>query len=121
MNEQFKVAAVWKDDCQGKKDYDGFLVLLSTRYWPGPEVKSNNTFDTDTGQWSSTPYGPTPSASASININYGEPSDHGYGDYYPLISKDFDGPTETDVKRQVEEWAQEQFDKINKALQELYK
>jgi hypothetical protein len=29
-----KVPAKWTDDCQGKKDYDGDIVSISTRYWP---------------------------------------------------------------------------------------
>ena len=28
------VPAKWTDDCQGKKDYDGKILCLSTRYWP---------------------------------------------------------------------------------------
>jgi hypothetical protein len=24
----------WRNDCQGKKDYDGRIVHVSSRYWP---------------------------------------------------------------------------------------
>ena len=34
--------AMWTDDCQGKKDYDGNMVSISTRYWPGPSGGGND-------------------------------------------------------------------------------
>ena len=32
--EKLKVSARWTNDCSGKKDFDGRIVDLSTRYWP---------------------------------------------------------------------------------------
>lgn len=29
-----KIDAKWTPDCQGKKDYDGQILSISTRYWP---------------------------------------------------------------------------------------
>ncbi len=29
-----RLAAKWTNDCQGKKDYDGSIVRITTRYWP---------------------------------------------------------------------------------------
>jgi hypothetical protein len=29
-----KLAAKWTNDCGGKKDYDGDILSVSTRYWP---------------------------------------------------------------------------------------
>jgi len=29
-----KPCAEWTDDCQGKKDYDGPIITIATRYWP---------------------------------------------------------------------------------------
>ena len=28
------LSAKWTNDCQGKKDYDGPILEVSTRYWP---------------------------------------------------------------------------------------
>jgi hypothetical protein len=85
-------SARWTDDCQGKKDYDGRLLDISTRYWPG-------SYRTD-GR---------PSAAASILIRHGEPGESGYSDYITWREADFDGDTEQDVRGQVEAWVAEQF------------
>jgi len=90
-----KPAARWTDDCQGKKDYDGRLLDISTRYWPGR-------YRTD-GR---------PSASASILIRHGEPDEYGYGNYTVWREAEFNGDTEQDVKRQVEEWVAAQFAEV---------
>lgn len=29
-----RINARWTDDCQGKKDFDGTIIDISSRYWP---------------------------------------------------------------------------------------
>lgn len=89
--------AKWTDDCQGKKDYDGRLLSISTRYWP-------------------TGYSAQPSAHTAIHINWGEPDQYGYGDYTVLRSAEFTAQTEDEVKTLVEAWVKEQMTNIVKKL-----
>lgn len=88
--------ARWSDDCQGKKDYDGRLISISTRYWPDY------------------------TANASIHIDYGEPDQYGFGDYQELADINFKGNSETDTKEQVEKWVDEQFNFITQTLIDAY-
>jgi hypothetical protein len=88
-------AARWTNDCQGKKDYDGRLLDISTRYWPGNYRQDGR-----------------PSAKAAIHINHGEPDETGNADYTTWREADFTGDTEQDVKRQVEEWVAAQFAEV---------
>ena len=102
------LSATWTDDCQGKKDYDGDILSISTRYWPGPAGGGTMAFDTGTGEVSTIPYGPKPSAKSSLILRYWH--EKGYEDYETLIEREFEGDTFEDVKAQVEAWAQEQMD-----------
>lgn len=90
----YPLAALWTDDCQGKKDYDGPLLRLSTRYWPG-NYRSD-------GQ---------PSARAGIDLCYGPVDREGRDDpnYLTVWERQVVAPTEDEVKVQVESWAQGQF------------
>lgn len=99
---ELRPAARWTDDCQGKKDYDGPLLSISTRYWPGPGGGGAMTFDTATGAFGSLPYGPMPSADASILLRHA-------GGYLVWRDAKFEAPTEAEVKAQVEAWVREQF------------
>jgi hypothetical protein len=96
MNESNSLpCASWTDDCQGKKDYDGRLVSISTRYWPGSRYADGK-----------------PRANASIVLNHGKPDKYGYGDYTVLREQEFSGDSETDTKHHVEVWVKAQFDDI---------
>ena len=99
--------AHWTDDCQGKKSFDGFVVLIDTRYWP-------RNYDRD-GK---------PSAKSSIDINFkdedGQYLVYGYGDNESLIEADFKADTEEEVKAQVEIWVQTQFERIVTALRKEF-
>jgi hypothetical protein len=101
------------------KDYDGRLISISCRYWPGPDGGGSLTFDTATQKMGTLPYGQTPSAHAAIHLDCGTPDDCGYGDYLTLAEKEFTGPTEADVKRQVEEWVKQKFDQISSLVSHL--
>jgi hypothetical protein len=91
-----ELRAEWTNDCQGKKDFDGEIVTLSTRYWPrgggfGLMVRNE------------------PSAKSSILLD-GE----------CVTSEEFDGETFEDVAAQVEAWAKEQHAKIVAAIENLF-
>jgi len=94
-----KLQAEWTNDCSGKQDYDAELVTLSTRYWPS--------------QYSQTFRHPdkiiTDHPSALVGIYLCEESD-------PLIATEFYADTEAGVKCKVEEWAQAQFEKIERVI-----
>jgi hypothetical protein len=89
------VPAAWEDDCQGKKDYDGRLVQLSTRYWPAG-------------------YSPTPSAKSGIYL--GSTGNDYLDDAVTLAEREFEAPTQAEVQRAVEAWAKEQYARIGAAL-----
>ena len=104
---------MWTDDCQGKKDYDGRLVSISCRYWPGPAgMEAFNTVSHHGGDvsFSNTPYGKRPSANASIILNFGTPlGPDDFDDYSKWREKDFEADSEAVVKMLVENWVKEQM------------
>lgn len=98
----YPLAAIWTNDCQGKQDYDGPLLRLSTRYWPGR-------YRAD-GQ---------PSARAGIDLLYGPVAtrdDRDDPNYLTLRELQVAAPTESEVKARVEAWAQDQFRALLEAL-----
>lgn len=115
--DMIEPCAAWSNDCQGKKDYDGRLLSISTRYWPGPSGGGAMLLDMDTGQCGTVAYGPKPSAHAAIHINHGAPDEpDGYGDYTALCEAEFSGDTEEEVKAKVEAWVKEKANAIVAAL-----
>jgi hypothetical protein len=107
MNDNPTHAAEWTDDCQGKKDFDGDFVSVSTRYWPGYYTVFN-TARPDLGLHEIGDR--RPSAHSAIIIRVGTGSD------ITLTDRDFDGATEEEVKRAVEAWVDEQFARVVKAM-----
>jgi len=115
MTEKLTPCAQWTDDCQGKKDYDGRLLSISTRYWPGPGSSGTMVVNAQPGQAAvitTAPYGTRPSATATICLNHGAPDHYGYGDSLVWREKDFEADTEAEVKALVEAWVQERFDEV---------
>jgi hypothetical protein len=111
-----KLSAQWTDDCQGKKDYDGPILSISTRYWP--RGGSFLVFDSNNPQLGmqggeSRPH-IKPSATSSLVINHGEE------DYLKLVTADFEAETEEEVKAAVEMWAQTQMDKAVMVLRAAF-
>lgn len=103
----------WTNDCQGKKDYDGPLVLISCRYWP----RGGGFHILDVGGFrESTDPSIKPSASAAIHLEHGEQDDNGFGDYEELARAEFDGETQEEVQRQVEQWVKGKFGEISSLL-----
>jgi hypothetical protein len=109
--------AKWKNDCQGKKDYDGRLLSISARYWPAGG--GFHVFDGSDFRLSTHP-DIKPSAAASIVLNYGEPDENGYGDSLTITRQYFEADTEAEVKSQVEAWGRARFDEIGGMLVEKY-
>jgi hypothetical protein len=104
-------AVKWTNDCCGKKDYDGPIISVSTRYWPA----TGGFLILDHGEFVDPPPG-KPSANASIILNHGAPDENGEADYYTLREINIEDETETAVRSRVEAWVQEQFDDIVRLL-----
>lgn len=111
-----KLEIEWIDDCQGKKDYDGRLVVVSTRYWPAGG--GYHVFDSRHPEKGLRPSddGSKPSANCSILLARGDLN----GTYEELIEKEFDGDSFEQVASQVEEWAAEQYEKIATVLRSAF-
>lgn len=84
-----KLYAQWMPDCQGKQDFDGPLISVSTRYWPDFTAHS----------------------SIILRLGPKQPNDGG-GDYLVWRDRKFSGDTEAEVKSQVEAWAKMQMEDI---------
>ena len=113
MSETMRVPARWTDDCQGKKDYDGHLVSLSTRYWPrggGFPVL------TPEREWQGNDARPEIRPSAKATIYLGSVDYEFYAAAYPLASREFEADAQEEVQRQVEAWVAEQYARIAKVL-----
>ena len=109
--DSLEPCAQWSNDCQGKKDYDGRLLSISTRYWPATPTVPNE-FNPASGKWTAAPYGEKPSATASIAVNHGKPDQYGYGDYTTLCEQKFEADTEGEVKALVEAWVKAECNRI---------
>jgi hypothetical protein len=115
-----KPAARWTPDCQGKWDYDGRLVSISTRYWPaGGGFHIYDPKQAERGLHPSIEDFPEikPSAHVAIHINCGEPDETGHNeDYAHLAEQEFEADTEGEVKAAVEQWVAEQYTRIVKCV-----
>jgi hypothetical protein len=113
---ELRIPATWTDDCQGKKDFDGQLVSLSTRYWPRGGgfwmLYRDASGVVDLGTNSRTDI--KPSATAAIHLDYFDAD--GDPDYRTLAVEKFECETETDVKAQVEAWATKQYARVVAAM-----
>lgn len=106
----------WTDDCQGKKDYDGNLVAVSTRYWPGT-LTVFNTAEAEKGLHGIA--GGNPSATCTIRLSDGYPYQN--GETTDLISATFEEKTFEEVAKKVEDWAQKQADRVYQAVTKEFK
>lgn len=108
-----KIPATWTNDCNGKKDFDGALVTLSTRYWPrGGGFLS---YDTNTGIWKDNEDRPEIRPSAHATIYLGSATEF-CDSAIKLADQSFKGDTEEQVKAAVEQWATEQYARIGNSL-----
>lgn len=106
MND-LKLNARWTDDCQGKKDYDGPILVVSTRYWPrgGGFWIINNKANSVSIEDDSTRPEIKPSASCSLDI-VSKQEGYAPGEHTTIATRDFEGETFEEVSAQVEAWAQ---------------
>ena len=112
VDKELELAALWTDDCQGKKDYDGEICCISSRYWPrggGFSVFDGKTFSTNGDQ------NIKPSAVSHIGIRLPDT------DIFDLARKTFEGESFDEIKIQVEAWAKEQYERAVKALLHEFK
>ena len=111
MSERAEYRPEWTPDCQGKWDYDCKLVHLSSRYWP--MGGGFHVLNPSNGAWEGNEARPEirPSARASICIG-----DLVSGPYEDLISAEFEGDSEAEVKAKVEMWAKEMISRVDSAI-----
>jgi hypothetical protein len=110
------IPAKWTPDCQGKWDFDGSLVTLSTRYWPrggGFTLMRRNGAQVTVENNDARPE-IRPHAHATIYL--GNTANDFYDDAVELADREFEGDTEAEVKAQVERWAGEMFKLIGQVL-----
>jgi hypothetical protein len=120
VTEELILRARWTDDCQGKKDYDAPIVVISTRYWPrGGGFDLLNVENGRVVSWEGNEARPDvkPSAKSSLGIRHGaaDPDEENLdadADFFTLTEAEFEAETEEEVKAMVEKWAQEQMDKV---------
>ena len=111
MSDFPKVPVLWTPDCQGKWDYDGAFVAISTRYWPrggGFSVLSAEGFVTNGER------GIRPSAHATLYL--GNATNEFLDDAGKLTEIEVEGETEAEVKASVEAWAAAQWSRVRKAM-----
>ncbi len=115
MNEEMKPQIEWTDDCGGKKDYDGSIISVSTRYWPkGGGFLVFDPSNPDKGfQGNETRPEIKPSANSTIILD-------SFGGGIELASMKFEGQSESEVKLQVEKWVQSQFEIIIELLRHKF-
>ena len=114
-NEPMRAPAWWTDDCQGKKDYDGNAVVISTRYWP----RSGGFSDFVVQDGVLVPLPPTDrpaSATAHIYLQWRHSDDPEDYRFEPMIERSFEGETFEEVRDSVEPWVQEQYERIVRAI-----
>lgn len=102
--------AEWRDDCQGKKDYDGEILRISTRYWGSRDyriVGGNLT---------------KPSAKSSLMLSYRANDELPTYDpgYINLVEQEFEAETEAEVKALVEAWAQQKMNEVVQLLMDKF-
>lgn len=115
MSEKgLKPCAKWTPDCQGKWDFDGSILRVSTRYWPrggGFSVWDGNNFLTNVDQLI------RPSAHSEIVLDHGEPNESNHcAEPITIADRKFEADTEAEVKATVEAWVKKQFDRIRLLL-----
>jgi hypothetical protein len=108
--------ADWTDDCQGKKDYDGEILSISTRYWPrggGFSILQNVPGKSLSFEENESRPEIRPSAKSVLVIWHranGERKD------IVITSKSFEAETFEQIESEVRDWAQEQMDRAVGAI-----
>lgn len=111
----------WRNDCQGKKDYDAPILEITSRYWPGEQDgEGRMAIDVEDGTvYRNVPYGGEASAVSELEVLYA--STEGMSvERLTLARKEFQHYDGEVVRREVERWAQEQMDKAVAALRTAF-
>ncbi len=110
FNKTNRLDANWTDDCQGKKNYDGQIISIQSRFWPtidltNPDVRRI-----------------LPSAKAAICIHFKSKQKSGEmtENQIILIEREFEDQSEEVVKEQVEVFCEYEFMKIANILSKFY-
>jgi len=93
----------WTNDCQGKKDFDGEVLHVSSRYWP----RGGGFHVLDENGWSGNEARPEIRPSAVSHIYFFDKE---------LVTKQFEADTEEEVKALVETWVKEQIASLTEHL-----
>jgi hypothetical protein len=117
--------ARWTDDCSGKKDFDGPIISVFTRYWPAGG--SGMVYDTAHPELGLHPENNGAPASAHSEIvlryytaeGYANPEDD-QGEYETLVEKEFKGGSGAEVRAQVVAWVHQQLIQIHLVLLSHY-
>lgn len=108
----YKPYAMWTNDCQGKKDFDGPIISISSRYWPrggGISVLRPGSIELETNADQTI----RPSAKSSVILHIGpREEDDGGGDSVDLCSEDFEAETQEEVQAMVEAWADRKANEV---------
>jgi hypothetical protein len=107
-----KLDACWTDDCSGKKDYDGRVISVSTRYWP----RGGSAYVNDEKGFRKFDDGSKPSARSEVHIDFAEHTGDGGENWSTVAGKDFEGETFEEVAAQVEAWAQSVYERVVNAV-----
>lgn len=99
----------WTDDCSGKKNYDGVVVSVSSRYWP--QGGGFFLLDNNTGEFQGNETRPHIRPSAISSILLGDEND-----YITLAEKEFEGASLEEIKAQVEDWVSHNVLRIENLL-----
>ena len=111
-----KTTAVWTNDCCGKKDFDGEMLTVSSRYWP--KGGSGMAFDTEHPGRGLHRYDDGSQCSASSKILFHYTKENGDTDYL-VVAETGDyitGATQEEVQTKIEDWVQKTTDRILRAL-----
>lgn len=99
----------WTNDCQGKKNFDGSLVSVSTRYWP--RGGGFSVLPPGEHEWQENDSRPhiRPAARVSIGFDFAD-------DREELVKNYFEGESFEEVRDKVETWVEDHFRLIRIAL-----
>lgn len=112
--KMYALAACWVDDETGIKHYDGDILFITTRFLPRNSIEYNNYIKQSIKR-------PIrikqlkPSATSSLILRYDSHL------FIELITENFTGNNEEEVKQAVEAWSQRQMDQVIDLLRTRFK
>lgn len=107
--EAWDDAPEWSDDCNGKKDYDGTLVAVESRYWP--RGGGHMSFERGPDGLRELPQDMTIEPCAASSIRFCG---------VDIAQEEFTAETEEEVRKAVENWVAEQVERLRATLRAEY-